>query len=126
MIHFRGVLHYTNGRAPLEFKGGPVEWMAWERYAVSHNLPVVAEDMSRATPVNQALFCAWEATTRHEKPRPGFDTWSASIVDLTEYQVGSTPPTRPEASDASTQSSPSTPASAPASSEPATPATWQP
>lgn len=113
MIRFSGTIVWRDGRDPSSFAGGPVEWVQWERYAVSHGLPVVGEDAARAVPITQALFGAYAVLTRGANPRPGFDKWLEQVADLTGYEVKGSDPPRPEHSDGLSPSSHRSPASPP-------------
>lgn len=121
MIRISGTIAYLDGRSDT-FEGGPREWVAWERYALSHGLPTVNQDPSRAAGLTMTWFLAYQAATRHAAERPGFEEWLDGVADIAA-DVAEAPPTRPAASAATSSSSGPPSGSIPAGSPNGTPET---
>ena len=125
MIRVSGVVTLADG-VPVRFVGGPREFSAWERYAISHGLPTGENAAGASAGLTMMWYLAYACSTRGAEHRPGFDDWLGELVDCSEFDLELPPPTRPVASDASSDSSPSQPESDPPTSGPPTRATSLP
>lgn len=117
MIRASGTIRLADGSG-RDFEAGPVEWVAWERYAIRQGLPVASEDVGRAAPVTMSLYLAYTRLTRGVpvKDRAGFETWIEDVAGIEGFTVESADPTRAAASPGASSSSLTSPDSPPPSS----------
>lgn len=112
MIRVSGTITLSDGtRVP--FAGGPREFAAWERFALSHNLPPTQNAAGSSAGLTMMWFLAYSCVTRGESTRPGFDAWLDTLADLSDFDLELPPPTRSEASGEPSDSSQSQPESDP-------------
>lgn len=117
MIRVTGTVVYSDGQA-VAFTGGPVEWIGWEQYALTHGLPTAAADPGHAAGLTMSWYLAYRSATRAMPManRPGFEKWLGGVASIDGLEITDAPPTPPEPSAEQSPSSPSPPASLPASS----------
>lgn len=117
MIRVTGTVVYQSGEQAA-FRGGPVEWMAWEQYALTRGLPTAAQDPTRAAGLTMSWYLAYRSATKGLPPatRPGFEKWLETVDEINGLEISDAPPTPPARSVELSASSPSQPASVPASS----------
>lgn len=110
----------------VAFAGGPREFAAWERYALSHGLPTSENAAGASAGLTMTWYLAYASATRGAEHRPGFDDWLDGLVDLADFELELSPPTRPEVSAELSASSPPRPESDPTTYGPLIPETSQP
>lgn len=125
MIRVSGTVTLVGGER-VPFAGGPREFAAWERFALSHNLPPTQNASGGAAGLTMMWFLAYACVSRGAAERVGFDAWLDTLVDLSDFELSLPPPTRSEASDEPLDSSPPRPESDPETSGMPTHETSQP
>jgi len=125
VIRVSGVATLADGtRHP--FAGGPREFSAWERYALSNGLPTAQNAAGSSAGLTMMWFLAYVCITRELAERPAFDDWLNELIDLADFELEMPTPTRAGASAELSPLSPPEPASPPISSGTPTPATSRP
>lgn len=125
MIRISGIATLSDGTS-VRFAGGPREFAAWERYALTHGLPPGQNAVGDAAGLTMTWHLAYSCVTKGETERPSFDAWLDTLVGLADMEIELPPPTDPAASDTPSGASPLLPESPPASSGTPTRATSQP
>ena len=115
MIRVSGTVTLQDGTQE-PFAGGPREFAAWERFALSHNLPPTQNAAGSSAGLTMMWFLAYSCVTRGATTRPGFDAWLDTLADLSDFELELPPPTRSVASGEPSDSSPSLPESDPETS----------
>lgn len=125
MIRVSGTVTLANGER-VAFAGGPRELVAWERYALSHNLPTARDARGSGAGLTMMWYLAYECCTRTAESRLGFSEWLGELVDLSDFDLEMPDPTLPVVSGEQSPLSPPLPGSPPESSGTLTPETSQP
>jgi len=94
MIRYTATVIYRDGRR-LDVTGGPREWVAWEAYALSHNLPTAGDQPGRTAGLTMTWYLAFLAAVRGEKDHPGYLPWLDTLEDVVGFKVLDADPTRP-------------------------------
>jgi len=94
MLTIRGSVTFHDGRREA-FLGGPAAMSRWERYAIAHHLPALAEDPAKAAGFTMSLFLAYASLHPKSEGGAGFDAWCDQVSDLELEIEADTPPTPP-------------------------------